>query len=141
MRRHPSSVLVVLACVLAIGATAVWLQAQTAKEPDTVLMKRAAVGVVTFEHKLHAHDRKAACETCHHPARPGMPMKTPHQACSTCHVAKPAAPMKTSNRDAFHDALARKGVCIDCHIELNAKAATKVVAPVRCATCHIKEKA
>jgi hypothetical protein len=140
MRRHLSPVLVVLACVFAIGLTAVWLQAQTATEPDTVLMKRATIGVVTFEHKLHAHDRKVACETCHHPARPGVPMKTPQQACSTCHTSKPAAPMKTSNRDAFHDALARKGTCIDCHIELNAKAAKKEVAPVRCATCHIKGK-
>ena len=141
MRRHLSPVLVVLACLLAIGLSAVWLQAQTVKEPDTVLMKRAPLGVVTFEHQLHAHDRKAACATCHHPARAGVPMKTPHQACSTCHTAKPVAPMKTSNRDAYHDALARKGVCIDCHLEANAKAAKKVVAPVRCATCHVKEKA
>jgi len=141
MRRHLSTVLVVLTCVFAIALTAAWLQAQTPKEPETVLMKRATIGVVTFEHKLHAHGRKAACETCHHPARAGVPMKTPHQACSTCHTAKPVAPMKTSNRDAYHDAMARKGVCIDCHIELNAKAAKKEVAPVRCATCHVKAKA
>jgi ABC-type nickel/cobalt efflux system permease component RcnA len=138
MRRHLSSVLVVLACALAIG-TAAWLQAQTVKEPDTVLMKRATVGVVTFEHKKHAHEYKVACATCHHPDRPEVPRKAPNQACSTCHTTKPAAPMKTSNRDAFHDALARKGVCVDCHLDLNAKA-KKEVAPVRCATCHIKGK-
>jgi hypothetical protein len=139
MRRYLSFILVVFTCSLAIGVTAVRGQGQ-AKEPDTVLMKRAPIGVVTFEHKRHAHDRKVACETCHHPARAGMAMKTPQQACSTCHTSKPAAPMKTSNRDAFHDALARKGTCIDCHVDLNAKAAKKEVAPVRCATCHVKAK-
>jgi hypothetical protein len=36
-------------------------------------------------------------------------------------TTKPVAPMKTSSRDAFHDALARKGTCSDCHLELNAK--------------------
>ena len=140
MRRHLSSVFVVIACCLAIGVTAARVHGQAAKEPDTVLLKRSTLGVVTFEHKRHAHDRNMKCETCHHGTRPGVAMKTAHQACSTCHTTKPAAPMKTSNRDAFHDALARKGTCIDCHLELNAKAAKKEVAPVRCATCHIKGK-
>ncbi len=36
-------------------------------------------------------------------------------------TTEPVAPMKTPNRDAFHDALARKGKCIDGHLELNAK--------------------
>lgn len=138
MRRHLPTVLVILACCLAIGVTGARISAQAGREPDTVQMKRATIGVVTFEHKVHAHEYKVACETCHHPERPGAPMKTEHQACSTCHTTKAAPPMKTSNRDAFHDALARKGTCIDCHVERNAKAAMKEVAPVRCASCHVK---
>lgn len=138
MHRRLSATLVVLACGLAIGVTGAHISAQAGQEPGTVVLKRAPLGGVKFEHKLHAHERKIQCETCHHPERSGVAMKAANQACSTCHATKAIAPMKTSNRDAFHDGLARKGTCIDCHRERNAKAVKADEAPVRCAGCHIK---
>jgi DnaJ-class molecular chaperone len=45
--------------------------------------------------------------------------------------------MKTPTRGAFHDAMAKKGTCIDCH----ATGAGKGKAPVKCADCHKKENA
>ena len=47
-----------------------------------------------------------------------------------------AAPMKTKLQAAFHDPMAKKGICADCHVK--AVAAGKK-APAKCADCHKKE--
>jgi hypothetical protein len=41
--------------------------------------------------------------------------------------------MKTTAKLAFHDALAKKGTCIDCHIKAVADAKK---APMKCPECH-----
>jgi cytochrome c2 len=41
--------------------------------------------------------------------------------------------MKTNSKLAFHDAMAKKGVCVDCHVT-EAKAGKKV--PAKCNECH-----
>ena len=43
--------------------------------------------------------------------------------------------MKTTAKLAFHDAMAKKGICIDCHVGGGGK---KVPA-AKCADCHKKE--
>ncbi len=43
--------------------------------------------------------------------------------------------MKTNSKLAFHDNLAKKGTCIDCHVK-QAGAGKK--APVKCVDCHKK---
>jgi hypothetical protein len=43
--------------------------------------------------------------------------------------------MKTTAKLAFHDAMAKKGVCIDCHL----KTTGKKVPTSKCLDCHKKE--
>ena len=116
--------------IVAGGAT---MYAQAAKEPGVVILKGAPMGGVKFDHPKHS---KAAgkCETCHHASKTEMPAKAPQQKCSDCHTKTAAAPMKTKYQAAFHDPMAKKGTCVDCH----AKDTTKK-APVKCADCHKKE--
>jgi Zn finger protein HypA/HybF involved in hydrogenase expression len=126
-----------IAGLLALGiAAAPRLAAQAAKEPGTVVLKGAPIGGVKFEHKLHAHDRKIACDGCHHKSKPEKPLTSEFQACSDCHTKTVAPPMKTKAQAAFHDGMAKKGVCVDCHVKNAAKAKAM---PAKCPDCHKKE--
>jgi hypothetical protein len=89
---------------------------------------------VTFDHVQHV-DRAADCNVCHHESRPQKPLEAKQQACRDCHTQPAVAPMKTSLRDAFHDAKAAAGTCVDCHKQTPAP--SKPV-PVKCADCHVK---
>lgn len=102
---------------------------------DVVILK-AALGGIRFEHKLHAETRKVACETCHHASRPEKSNASPQQACSACHTTTATAPMKTKLQAAFHNPTATAGTCIDCH---KAEVAKGKPAPVKCLDCHKKE--
>jgi len=102
---------------------------------DVVILK-AALGGVRFEHKLHAEARKIACETCHHSSRAEKPNAAPQQACATCHTTTATAPMKTKLQAAFHNPAAAAGTCIDCH---KAEVAKGKAAPVKCLDCHKKD--
>lgn len=104
--------------------------------PKDVVVLKAALGGVRFEHKLHSESRKIACETCHHASRPERPATAAQQACGQCHTSVAAAPMKTKLQAAFHNPTATAGTCIDCHKARNAKGQA---APVKCPDCHKKE--
>jgi hypothetical protein len=134
MRRAVYFLVLMAGVFFALGAPRTLAQAP--KEPGTVVLKGAPIGGVKFEHKLHAHDRKVKCETCHHPSKPEKAAKAQYQKCSDCHTKAAAAPMKTNIRGAFHDAMAKKGTCADCHTASVAKGAK---APTKCADCHKKE--
>ena len=122
------------ACVVLMSAAA---HAQTAKEPaGAVVMTGAPNGGVKFDHKLHAKDRGIKCETCHHASKAEKPTKAAQQKCQDCHTKVATPPMKTKTQAAFHDPMAKKGLCIDCHAESNAKGKK---APTKCAECHKKE--
>jgi sRNA-binding protein len=108
------------------------VQAQTA--PGTVILKGSPMGGVKFDHAKHVKAADNKCEGCHHASKAEKPMKAKAEKCQNCHTKTVAAPMKTNAKAAFHDAMAKKGVCIDCH----AKDATKK-APTKCADCHKKE--
>jgi hypothetical protein len=112
------------------------LQAQAPKAPDTAVLP-AANGPVTLNHKAHttaAYGGK--CDSCHHASRPEKAMKGAQEKCGDCHTKAAAAPMKTKLQAAFHDPMAKKGTCIDCHQQAIAKGNTK--APSKCADCHKK---
>jgi hypothetical protein len=106
--------------------------------PKDVVILKASLGGVQFHHKVHVEERKVPCETCHHPDRPEKPSvtKAPQQACSECHLAVAAPPMKTKLQAAFHNPTATQGTCIDCHKAQNAQGKK---APVKCLDCHKKE--
>ena len=106
--------------------------------PDTVILKGSPMGGVKFMHSAHAKDRGIKCETCHHGAKPEKAATGKNQACGDCHEKTAAAPMKTSFKLAFHDATAKKGICIDCHTAENAKGKK---APTKCTECHQKANA
>jgi len=123
--------------MVCVAAPAAVLFAQAAKEPSgAVVMSGAPNGGVKFEHKLHANDRGIKCETCHHKSKPEKPLKAPQEKCQDCHTKVAMVPMKTKTQAAFHDPMAKKGLCIDCHAQSNAKGKK---APTKCADCHKKE--
>ena len=127
----------VFSLAIALGAAVAVprLMAQ-AKEPDTVILKGAPLGGVKFDHKLHAKDRGVKCATCHHASKPEKPMAAANQKCIDCHTKAAVAPMKTPTRGAFHDPMAKKGTCVDCHV---AEVAKGKKAPIKCNECHKKE--
>jgi hypothetical protein len=106
------------------------------KAPDTLLMRDAALGAVTFHHKLHDQRAGGKCATCHHASKAEKPETKPNQACRECHAKPPSAGMKTSRQAAFHNSTAQSGVCIDCH---KRELAAGKKPPVKCAGCHQKE--
>jgi hypothetical protein len=76
------------------------------------------------------------CTACHHTSRPEKPLTSTYQSCAECHTKTAAAPMKTNIRDAYHDATAKTGICMACHI---SEAAAGKVVPVKCTECHKKD--
>ncbi len=119
--------------VLGFVAGPIMVAAQ-GKAPGTVILKGAPMGGVKFDHAAHvkASGGDAKCDTCHHASKPEKPAKAKQEKCQDCHTKVPTAPMKTKAQAAFHDAMAKKGTCIDCHV-----AAKK--GPAKCADCHKKE--
>ena len=111
------------------------VSAQAPKAPDTAVLTGAPLGPVTLSHNAHTKTYGAKCESCHHPSKPEKALKSEHQKCTDCHVKTPVAPMKTKTQAAFHDPMAKKGTCIDCHVQAAAKG-KKV--PTKCADCHKK---
>ena len=122
---------IIAGAVIAGGA----LHAQAPKPPDTVVLPAAPPGNVTLAHTAHTKQYGAKCEDCHHASKPAKALKAPHQPCSDCHTKAAAAPMKTKLQAAFHDPMAKKGTCIDCH---QAAVAKGKKAPAKCADCHKK---
>ncbi|MGZ4825889.1 MAG: cytochrome c3 family protein [Terriglobales bacterium] len=106
--------------------------------PATIILKGNPMGGVKFMHSAHAKDRNIKCETCHHASKPEKAATGKTQACNDCHAKTAAAPMKTTYKLAFHDATAKKGICIDCHLAQNAKGKK---APTKCTECHQKANA
>jgi len=127
-------ILVVL-FVIAIAAFMAGV-ASAQKAPDTVILKGNPMGGVKFPHAVHMKSVGATCTTCHHPSKPEKPMKAAQENCQDCHTKTAAAPMKTNAKAAFHDGMAKAGLCIDCHVKANA-AGKK--APTKCTDCHKKE--
>ena len=105
---------------------------------DTYILKGNPMGGVKFMHSAHVKDRKIKCETCHHASKPEKAATAKEQACGDCHGKTATAPMKTTFKLAFHDAMAKKGTCIDCHTAENAKGKK---APTKCTECHQKANA
>jgi hypothetical protein len=129
MKRTVLALFMIIAVGLAFSATA---YAQAAKPPGVVMLK-ASNGVVKFDHAAHSKKPGATCATCHHASKPEKAMKGAQEACGECHTSKAEPPMKTKLQAAFHDPMAKKGICIDCHL----KDATKK-APLKCTECHKK---
>jgi hypothetical protein len=102
------------------------------KAPTTVVLKGAPMGGVKFNHAAHQKIVGDKCETCHHASKPEKALASKHQKCQDCHTKVATAPMKTKTQTAFHDPMAKKGVCMDCHV-------AQKKGPAKCADCHKKE--
>jgi hypothetical protein len=118
------------------AAQAAAIHAQAPKPPDTAVLTGAPLGNVTLSHKAHTATYGAKCESCHHASKPEKPMKATQQKCGDCHTKVATAPMKTKLQAAFHNPMAKKGTCVDCHTQAAAKGNKKV--PAKCADCHKK---
>lgn len=121
---------------LALALAAPVVTAQAPKEPTSVILKGAPLGGVKLDHAAHAKTHKVACTTCHHASMKEKPATGEHQKCADCHTKVAAAPMKTNYRSAFHDPMAKAGLCVTCHMDQNTKGKK---APVKCNECHKKE--
>lgn len=133
MRRVHLALVLIAGLFLLVSAPAVLGQAQP---PDTVVLTGSPMGGVKFPHKVHGELAGGKCETCHHPSKTEKPATAPQQKCSECHTKTAEAPMKTKLQAAFHDPMAKKGTCVDCHLKENAGGKA---APVKCPECHKKE--
>ena len=137
-----NSIRLLAVCLCAAAGAAVStaaLHAQAARQPaGTLIMTGSPTGGVKFEHKLHAKDRGITCATCHHASKPEKPLASPEEKCQDCHTKTAPPPMKTKTQAAFHDPMAKKGLCIDCHVQSNANGKK---APTKCGECHKKENA
>lgn len=126
-----------ISCILLVGiavaASPVGLTAQE-NGPESILLTGASLGGVIFSHA--AHQDMTDCTSCHHESRPEKPLESEHQPCTGCHTKPPTPPMTTSIRDAFHDATAKTGTCVDCHVTEGAAGKT---VPMKCTECHKKE--
>jgi len=126
-------VILVFALILGVALLAGPAAAQT-PPPGKVVLKGSPMGGVNFDHAKHAKlVGDAKCDTCHHASKPEKAAKAKQEKCQTCHEKAATAPMKTTAKLAFHDALAKKGTCIDCHIKAVADAKK---APMKCPECH-----
>lgn len=124
---------------LALGAFALMVSpaliAQQA--PDSTILKGSPMGGVKFPHAAHVKlIGDAKCDTCHHASKPEKPMTAKQEKCQNCHTKVATAPMKTKAQAAFHNPMAKAGLCIDCHVKENAGGKK---APVKCNECHKKE--
>jgi len=129
-------ILVSLVAVFAVGFVAAGaVYAQAAKAPDTMVLTGSPLGNVTLSHKAHSATYGAKCENCHHASKPEKPMTAAQEKCGDCHTKVATAPMKTKTQAAFHDPMAKKGTCVDCHVQAIAKGKK---APAKCADCHKK---
>jgi hypothetical protein len=126
-------VAVLVGVLFVAGVTLTYAQAP--KAPESVVLKGAPNGDVTFTHAVHVKAANNKCETCHHASKPEKPGKAVQEACTGCHTKVAAAPMKTKLQAAFHNPLAKAGTCVDCHLKL---AATNKKVPAKCADCHKK---
>ena len=127
-------VLAVLIGVLFIAGTTL-AYAQAPKAPGVVVLKGAPNGDVTFNHPAHVKAVANKCDTCHHASKPEKPATAPQDACTKCHTRVATAPMKTKLQAAFHNPMAKTGVCVDCHLK---SATENKKVPAKCTDCHKK---
>lgn len=109
---------------------------QNPPAPEVIVLDDAALGAVTFRHKMHEERAEGKCETCHHASRPEKPQTRPWQACRECHTRPVQEGMKTIRQAAFHNPPAQSGTCADCH---KRQLAAGKKPPQKCFDCHKKE--
>lgn len=125
--------------VLLLGLTVLLFAALSfaqEKAPGTVLLKGNPMGAVKFDHMAHMKAAGGKCATCHHASKPAKPLATPHERCQNCHKTPAVAPVTTKTEFAFHDAMAKSGICINCHKENAGKPGVPGVG--KCMDCHKK---
>lgn len=128
--------------ILLLMAVAAGVWSQEPKDPpvqgpETVVLNDAAVGIVTFRHRMHEERAEGRCQICHHASRPEKPSERPFQACRECHTRPAQAGMKTSRQAAFHNVSAQSGTCADCHTR---QAAAGKKPPRKCFDCHQRQE-
>jgi len=84
------------------------------------------LGVVTFNHQMHADLSFTECTTCHHTLKPGETVKSCHE----CHSSKDADAPKA--KTAFHTR------CTGCHEYTAAKGEQAGPLTKKCKLCHVK---
>ena len=143
------ALLISVAAVVATLFVAAGIYAGTTA-PDVIEMKAGydhKKGIISFSHKKHSTEYKAACGDCHHDAQ-GKPLADLKEGddvkgCFECHnkpgelKGKKAKGLSDKEKLEYH-ANALHDNCIGCHKDYNKKNKTKA-APATCSKCHPKK--
>jgi hypothetical protein len=118
---------------LGLTALPVWAGPVEGVIPDdkAVVQFDTKMGVVTFNHLLHATLRTNSCETCHHTHQPGEPF----MACATCHKGRPGHTTGGAEVPKISTVIHLR--CRGCH-EYTLKELHKPAGPTKCKLCHVK---
>ena len=122
---------ILLAAVLLLLPVAVSTAAEI-PEDKAVITFDSKLGVVTFNHTLHATVRGIECTSCHHTFKQGEQIKP----CSACHKKKKSevpgfSVLAPKNKKAYHNK------CKACH-KYTTEELQQPAGPTKCKLCHIK---
>lgn len=116
-----------LVIALLLGCTGTALGEAPAIPPDKQVIQFATkLGVVTFNHQMHADLTFTECSTCHHTWKPGETVKS----CHVCHDKKGGESPEA--KTAFHTR------CIGCHEYTVGKGEPAGPVKKMCKLCHVK---
>lgn len=116
MKRAVAAIVMIMAVTFVFAGT---LCAQAKKAPATITLtpKVKSMAPVTFNHEKHSTQFK----------------------CTDCHATAAGGALKTADAkpNAFHVAMAKSGLCVDCHVK-EAAATPPKKTPKLCNDCHKK---
>ena len=118
--------LIMILTVLACCAGSAQAAEPVIPADKAVIQFDTRLGVVTFNHQMHAGLSFAECTSCHHTLKPGEKVKTCHE----CHDDK--SPDAPKARKAFHTR------CTGCHEYTAAKGEPAGPLEKKCKLCHVK---
>lgn len=116
----------ILLAALAMCAGAVLAGDNTIPEDKAVIQFETRLGIVTFQHQMHAGLGITECSTCHHTWDGTGPVK----ACHECHDKKDAE--TPAAKKVFHTR------CIGCHEYTVAEGMQAGPLKKKCKLCHVK---
>mgnify|MGYP001821109971 CR=1 FL=1 len=101
-------------------------------DDQAVLIFESKLGVVTFNHALHATVRGIECQSCHHTHQEGEPIKP----CGECHKKKKSevagfSVLAPKESKAYHNK------CKGCH-KYTLEELHQPAGPTKSKLCHIK---
>jgi len=119
---------VFIVALLSLLVSNVMAEELTIPQDKAVIQFDTKLGVVTFQHQMHAGLSITECKTCHHKLEPNATVVKP---CHECHQHKTDGEAPKT-KDAFHTR------CTGCHEYTVAGGGQAGPLKKKCKLCHIK---